>query len=445
MRLTDTRGNSPPPHLTSAVSSPTPIQGIGGFLFDVLHEHAEVAGLMVRLRDVFLNDLGGDLTGLVRLDDRLDAHLDGLRAAGGDGHMAALEALRSGRDGSLFLVAVLSVEQRNDNEARQLITVAEATPHGQREFTAALEWVSPRKIEPWAKCFASSASPAHRAVSLVARHVHRMPLAPIISVVNQMACDQAWERRELAYRALGATAGDVSPWMIEPGIHDAQPEVRLAAQWAARRKAPNLFSIDGVIAVAAEAEHLAEPAFDLAARAVPGDRALELLERIPEGKAGERAGIRAVAAAGRPSLVPWLVPRLRSVATARFAAWAYATVTGCDIVCEGLTGQSPPPHDVGPNDDPHDNRTAIPPEHRFPWPDPDAIKAHATRWCATANRDRRFMLGQEVTQDRLVHVLAKGTHGQRTLAAAELAVIAPKDPFFATRAPGFRQRVRLDG
>lgn len=443
MRLTDASGGQSLSLPTRTVALSAAPLGARGFLPDVLSEHAEVAGIMVRLREAYLNDLGGDLAGLVRLDDRLDAHLDGLRAAGEDGYMAAREALRAGHDGSLFIVAVLSLERPNDDDARQIVTVAEATLRGQRELATALEWVSPRRIEPWANAFSSMASPAHRAAALLARHVHRLPLAPIAAVVDEMSRDDRWQRRELAYRALAASAGDVGVSVIKAGVQDPQPEVRLAAQWAAHRKTPKGLVIDDLVAIAADAGYLAEEAFDLAARTVSADRAGELLERLPTGELGERAGIVAVAAAGRPSLVPWLMPRLRSAATARLAVWAYATLTGCDVVSEGLTRACSTPQDGVPNDDPRDPRTAVPPEYRVPWPDPDAFEVHARRWCATESRHARLILGETITREGLVRLLATGTQGQRNFAATELAIMTPREHVFAARAPGFRQRRAL--
>ena len=120
----------------------------------MLAEHAELAGSMIGMREALLDAVDFDLSGLARFDDCIDAHLDGLRAAGAEGYAAAAEALRAGQDGSLFVVAVLAVEQRKDDHASQLAGVAEATPAGQRELAAALAWASPQRIGLGAEAFA---------------------------------------------------------------------------------------------------------------------------------------------------------------------------------------------------------------------------------------------------------------------------------------------------
>jgi uncharacterized protein (TIGR02270 family) len=418
-----------------------------GFLRDVLDEHAEVAGLMIRMRAGLVDALHVDLAGLVRLDDRLDAHLDGLRAAGEEGYVAACEALRAGREGSLFAVAVLAMERGHDQHSAEVSAVAEATPNGQRELRAAVEWISPRRIGPWADALLSRAAPAHRVLALLARHAHRMPVEPASEIVRQMSSDAAPGRRALAYQVLGDTAGEVETSSIEPGTRDPHPEVRLAALWAQARKAQSPPSPEALVAVALEAPHLAERAFEIAARCAPPGAAPSLLTSLPPGEAGERAGIRAVVAAARPEMVPWLLPRLRAPATARLAAWAYAMVTGCviggDRLADELVCRGPAPPGAGPNDDPADNRTAMLPEHRAPWPEADRVEEHWERWRAAANRETRYLLGQPITRERLVDALAQGAQPRRTLAALELALLDRREPLFCTRAPGFRQRMRL--
>jgi uncharacterized protein (TIGR02270 family) len=406
-----------------------------GFLGDVLAEHAELAGLMIRMREPLLDATDVDLAGLARFDDRLDAHLDGLRAAGAEGYAAAVEALRADKVGSLFVVTVLAVEQRNDEHASQLAAVSEATPAGQRELAAALAWVPPRRIERWAEAFAAR-GPADRAAALLAHHVHR--LRPPADLVRWMAADASARRRALAYQALADAEGEVDAATIEPGTRDPCPDVRLAALWAAARKAQAPPSTQAFLSIAAESDDLAERSFDLAARCAPAS-AEHILSLAPSGAAGERASIRAVVAAGVPSMVPWLWPRLRAPVTARLAGWAYATVTGCDLRAEGLVCRGPAPAGVGPNDDPADPRTAIPPEHRAPWPDADLVQAHGERWRAAARGGERYLLGRAMTRERLAEVRALGTQPRRAHAALALALLDRGAPVLSTRAPGFRQ------
>ena len=425
--------------VAAALASPA------GFLGDVLAEHAEIAGLMIRMRESIISALDTDLAALTRFDDRIDAHLDGLRAAGEEGYSAAADALRAGRDGSLFVVAVLAVELRHDEHAGQLAAVAETSPDGQRELAAALAWVSPRRIEVWADASRARAAPADRAAALLARHIHRLPLEPAADVIRQMSSDSSPRRRALAYQALGDGAGEVDAAAIEPGTRDPHPEVRLAGLWAMLRKAPGPPSIEAFASIAAESAVLAERALGLAARCAAASAAPALLAGLPSGEAAELAGVRAVAAAGHLSMVPWLLSRLRAPETARLAAWAYATVTGCDLRAEGLVRRGPAPPGTGPNDDPKDARTTLPPEHHAPWPDAGMVEEHWKRWRAAASSEERHLLGQPITRERLLDVLARGTQPRRALAAQELAVIDRRQAAFCTRAPGFRQRVRLEG
>jgi uncharacterized protein (TIGR02270 family) len=418
----------------------TPLRG---FRADALVEHAELAGLLFTMREALVGAVHVDLQGLVRLDERIDAQLDGLRLAAEEGYAVAREGLRAGRAGSFFVLTVLSVELRHDDHASQLAAAAEVNPTARREFSAGLDWVPRRRIEPWARAFLTGSARADRAAALFALGAHRLPLDTMTGVIDDMRGDALPHRRALVYRALGDAGGEVNSATIGAGLADPSPEVRLEALWAAMRKAPTHPNADAFFAAAAEAPDLAPRALTLAAHARSAGSAWPA--PLPSAEPWARAEILAIAAAGWPRLLPRLLPHSRVAATARWAAWAYAAVTGCDLLGEGLARKIPPPPGAGPNDDPRSSRVDVPPEHHVPWPSAESIDAHCQRWVATAEGGARYARGKPITREEMQAILASGAQPQRALAALELALLEPNAPLFSTTAPGFRQRALVRG
>ena len=85
-----------------------------------------------------------------RLDDRVEAHLDGLRIAGQEGWDIAREALGPGDAGEVFTLAVLAFEQGERRPGfRTSLTVGTASPELERVIVSAVGWIAtsePRRI-----------------------------------------------------------------------------------------------------------------------------------------------------------------------------------------------------------------------------------------------------------------------------------------------------------
>ena len=82
-----------------------------------------------------LGDLG-------KLDERLEAHLDGLRVAGDKGWEAVAEALGEGKPGAIFASGILAFESGNDAWVQCVLEAGVATPEASRGLISAPGWLS---------------------------------------------------------------------------------------------------------------------------------------------------------------------------------------------------------------------------------------------------------------------------------------------------------------
>jgi hypothetical protein len=373
-----------------------------GFLASALGEHVEVGCLLAGQRSAAARAAHVDLAGLTRLDERIDAQIDALRLAGEDGYGAARRALKRGLPGSLFLLAVLAVEQGRHEHASQLACAALGTERGFRDLGEALGWVSPGRIEAFSSAFDARPALADRAAAALGRHAHRLSTSPALPALRALSEDGSPRLRALACEALGAAAGAFEAAWLAAAARDPEPQVRLAALWAAARKAPSLVRVDAFVRIAHEAPALAEKALDRAARLGSAAEAEALLSSLPPGEAGVRAGICAVAAAGRPAMVPWLFPHLAEAATARLAGWAYATVTGRDLLDHGLSRPAP---------DPGQDRIEGPPDARVELLARGAVSAAAA---GSGSRVLLLCAGGSAGAGRAARRRAGAAHGVRT-------------------------------
>ncbi len=77
---------------------------------DIAEEHARQASFLWVLRDRAVARAGYDLARLAELDQRLDAHLDGLRVAGDEAIPVCRELLADLEGGEMFTATFVAVD-----------------------------------------------------------------------------------------------------------------------------------------------------------------------------------------------------------------------------------------------------------------------------------------------------------------------------------------------
>src|SRR5437899_13110792 len=96
---------------------------------EIVEQHAEEASFLWCLRNAATDQPHYTLRHLADLEERVSAHLDGLRVAGGAGFEIAWEQLqKQPAMGELFTVATLALESRDEAKIERLLTFAESLP-----------------------------------------------------------------------------------------------------------------------------------------------------------------------------------------------------------------------------------------------------------------------------------------------------------------------------
>src|SRR5262245_32729461 len=143
----------------------------------VLDEHVEEARFVWLQRCAAVSAPNFSPRQFADLDERLEAHIDGLRVAGAVGWNLAQEALDSGEAEDFFPASVLAIEDPGQR-FEYILTRAFATQRVVAAVISALGWVDPKFLSGRVKSLLSDASPFRQMLGIAACAVHRKDPGP---------------------------------------------------------------------------------------------------------------------------------------------------------------------------------------------------------------------------------------------------------------------------
>ena len=380
------------------------------------------------------------LSDLARLDERIEAHLDGLLIAGGDGWLACERELEWKEAGEVFTAAVLAIQLGGQ---QRFVSIREVSAQGwdlARGLAAALEWLPANTAAPYLAHLLQSDAAVLRAAGMAAAALTRQDPGARLDVALQ---DQAPVVRVQALIA----AGELGRRDTIAAVAEASTDEDHSCRFAAARSLVLLGDERGIDRLHTIAEQLGSDAGNacaIAARAMPRAKALEWRETLAAKPEFARLAIIAAAACGDPALVPWLIEQCRNVELGRLAGEAISYITGVDISYENLHQKTPPRTALsGPSDNPEDDKVDLESDDGLPLPD----EAKMGRWWAghasAFESGAHLLAGRPCDPNSLQGVLKTARQRQRAAAAWELALQSPGLPLFNVGAPARRQRKEL--
>ena len=405
----------------------------------VVEQHTEEAAFLGLLRSIAVHEPHYDLNHLSTLDNRIDAHLDGLRIAGPVGLDTLLQQVAPNAQGEIFAAAVLAFETANTTAMTRLAEHLRAHPDGARFMAAALGWLEWPRVEPWVEKLLGSPQALFRCIGLAACGMHRRDPGP--ALIAGLA------HAEAAVIAQAArTAGELRRRDLLPAIraHRLHPDAgaRFWANWATAQM--------GDEEAVALLRQFAEQAGEFQYRALPvllawqpRDASIAWIRQAMQQPQQRRMVIQAVGLLGDPVSVPWLIQQMRDIPNARVAGEAFSLISGADLALLDLELRDTPDYDAGLNDDPADANVALDEDENLPWPDPDLIEAWWQQEKGAYQNGKGYFLGQSIGEQGYRQALIKAQQRQRRVAAYGLARFRPTEALFPVAAPAWRQRALL--
>jgi uncharacterized protein (TIGR02270 family) len=410
---------------------------------EVFEQHVLEAGFLWSMRDGAARDPAYDLDALSQLDERVEAHLDGLRLSGDAGWECARSALAEAEAGEVFTAAAVAVQRADLRGLAHVLDVGGGEPELSRGIVSALGWIpfeQVRRILPGLLDGRCPPELHYLGVAACAAHRHDPG-----SALGYAAVAGDPRLRARALRAIGELGRmDLLP-ELRRELGSADEECRFAAAWSAALLG-DADAARPLWDVASAGGPRAARACDMAMRRMDPAAAHTWLESLSGRRESLRAALAGAAALGDPVSVPWLLDQLADPESARAAGLALTMITGADLAALKLAAPAPKDHKAGPTDDPGDDDVAMDPDDGLPWPDADGLRAYWGREAGRFKRGTRYLLGKPAVTPRwLDEVLKSGSQPARAAAAIELRVRDPGRAVFEVRAPGFRQRRELGG
>jgi len=406
----------------------------------IAEQHVEEAAFLWILRSYAVHAPHYRLKDLAKLDNRVEAHLDGLRIAGPTGAELCEAALEIGEAGEVFAAGLLALESKDPQRLAKVISVAETSLEASKGLISAFGWTEPAKLSGTVKQLLESKSSFHQLLGISACAIHRVNPGNILGkLIKDMTASAP-----LCARAL-RTAGELKCQELIYPIQDCfnakEPLIRFWAAWAAILLGNRSQGIEALKTFVVTANTGEFPnALPVLLRAMPIEEAGNLLKGLAQYPKRQRDLVAGTGMIGDPVYIPWLIKQMEIPELARLAGESFSFITGADISYEDLDADKPEDFESGPTEDPADANVELDSDEDLPWPDP--VKIHAW-WNAKGQafqNGQRYLLGAPITEAHCRKVLREGFQRQRAAAGLELALMKTDEVLFEVRAPGWRQQ-----
>ena len=142
-------------------------------LEDVIEEHAEEAAFLWQQREEAVRAPDFDIEDIMEADERVEAHLDGLRIAGQTGWEVTRD-IGFDLGGEYFTGMWLAVEHGNTEWIKEVMQAAEGDAEATRGVISAFGWTSGRKLQGLVKQLLATSNPFGRQIGIGACAIHRV-------------------------------------------------------------------------------------------------------------------------------------------------------------------------------------------------------------------------------------------------------------------------------
>lgn len=405
----------------------------------VVIQFVEEASFLWQLRERAVRRPDYLLDDIVRLDERIEANIDGLRVVADDGWSQTVSALEYGEAGEFFVAAVLAMEGRDDNRMETVLGVATESREAFRGLISALGWLSREPVDRWISDFAVDSRAPIQAAALAGSTIRReASLAMIRNAMHQ--------KRLLTHgRALRAV-GEMKYRNLLPDIQsllDSDREAcRFWSAWSGSLMGDNV-GLKMLTGYASSKSKFALRAMWLVPRLLQPANAERWLRDLAQNQETRRNAIIGCGIAGDPVYVPKMIGIMSDPFYARVAGETISMITGLDIEHQEFDADWPEGFEAGPSEDPEDENVDLDEDEDLPWPDQALIQKW---WDANGGQFQqgvRYLCGRPISDESCRRVLREGYQRQRIAAAYELALMNSDEPLFEWRAPGFKQQELL--
>jgi uncharacterized protein (TIGR02270 family) len=232
----------------------------------VVDQHAEEAAFLWTQRDRAVVAPHYRLKNLAKLDERAEAHVDGLRVAKAAGWNTALAHLEQG-PGEVFAAAAIAFESGDTERVNKVLEVGCSAAPLTRGLISALGWMQLDSAVPEAQKLIAAQDPEVRRVGIAGMAIQRADPGRVLVMAIQDANVRLAARSMRAAAELGRN--DLVPTMLGR-LSDSDQSCRFWLAWSVIRlgeRSPE--AVDVLRTVSEAGGPLATRAVDLVVRVMP--------------------------------------------------------------------------------------------------------------------------------------------------------------------------------
>lgn len=403
----------------------------------IIDQHAEEASFLWLLRNNAVIAPHYDLDDLAKLDERVEAHLDGLRIAGEYGWQVCSENLQIKEAGEIFTAAVLALEGRSTERINQVYDCVEQAPDTTNGLISAFGWVEKNDLQGKVSGLLVSSNPLWRRVGISACAIHRVDPGKYL---EQAILDENIPLRARSLRAVGELGRvDLKTALIEQLEHENN-QVGFWAAWSAvllgdRGKALNRLRLQ-----IEEGSAFCMPAMLIALPVLDVHAVKETLKVLAENQDTLRLAVIGAGISGDPSYIPWIIQQMQVAEFAKISGEAFSRLCGVDLAYQDMEGELPDGGgERGPTENAEDEPVEMDEDEDLPCPDFALVHQWWQENKGSFKADVRYLYGKPANNEQCTWALKKGGQRLRYVAAILLALAEPKRALFEVRGVGKRQ------
>lgn len=400
----------------------------------VVSRHAEEAAFLWTLRNRAAGEPHYSLKDLAALDERVEAHLDGLRTAGTVGVKFCRANLAEKGSGEVFALAVLAFGAGDRERMLEALNAGCASPNTRPGLVSALGWLDYASVSPWIARLLEAKSSQHRSIGIAACAIHREDPG---SALTMALDDPDPALRARALRAAGELKRHDLVDQIRNHLRDEDDSCRFWAGWSLTLNGER--SGLGILTSWFERDDaFTHASVQVALRALDLEQSRQWISTLAKEPKLTRLAVEGAGVVGDSTSIPWLIRRMEAPESARLAGEAFSMITGVDLAFHDLD-QDPPSSGEG-EEASIEEVLDLNYESNLRWPSPTRVAQWWEKNGPFFSPGIRYLAGKPLGTSSALEILISGKQRQRAAAALELALLDPARMLFEVRARGHRQQ-----
>lgn len=407
----------------------------------IIDQHAEEAAFLWLLRNNAINAPHYDLNDLAKLDDRIDAHLDGLRISADYGWTVCNENLQLKESGEVFVAAILALEGNSIERINQVYKIVEQAPETINGLVSAFGWVKPHNLQGKVNGLLISEDPLWRMAGIAACAIHRVDPGKFLEQAIQ---DDDVSLRVRGLKAVGELGRvDLKTFLLEQLNHENN-KVRFWAAWSAVLIGDRSLALSLLCKEIESNSEFCIKAMQVALPVLDAQSIKQTLKALADNQDTLRQAVIGAGISGDPCYISWLIQQMNDPQLARVAGESLSIICGVDLADQDMEGDLPDGQMGGPSENPEDDDVAMDPDEDLLYPDPLLVQGWWQGNMHLFKPDVRYLYGKFSDTTQCEWLLRNGTQKLRYIAALELALKRPEQAIYEIRAVGKRQQKELN-